>query len=81
MQACAIILFGSAAQERLRADSDVDLAFLGDRSYAPCDLFMAAGDLASITGRDVDLIDFRQGSTVLLAYKNKKGTGLKRGRS
>jgi uncharacterized protein len=62
-----IILFGSAAQERLRQDSDLDLAFLSDRRFSAYELFMVAQELADLMKRDVDLIDLNKASTVLKA--------------
>lgn len=64
----AVILFGSAAREQLMPNSDIDIAFLSDRSFEPYELFMVAGDLASELGREVDLVPFHDVSTVLQAH-------------
>jgi uncharacterized protein len=68
-----IILFGSAAQGKLRTDSDIDLAFLCDRTFNEYDIFLSARELSDILGRDVDLIDLSQASTVLKAQVIGKG--------
>lgn len=68
-----IILFGSAADERLRDDSDIDLAFLSEKSLDEYEVFIIAQELAAKIGRDVDLIDLRKASTVFKA--NILGTG------
>jgi predicted nucleotidyltransferase len=64
LSADTVILFGSAAKERLRNDSDIDLAYISDIKFTAYDIFMAAQHLASIIHREVDLIDFSQASTV-----------------
>lgn len=63
-QAFSIVLFGTAAKETLRPDSDVDIAFIADVSPPPYDIFMTAQELADHLKREVDLVDFRQASTV-----------------
>src|SRR5690554_988804 len=67
IHAHTIILFGSAAKQQLRENSDIDIAFLSQTSYSPYEIFMKAQELADLLGRDVDLIDFRQASTVFKA--------------
>ncbi|MCD9022928.1 type VII toxin-antitoxin system MntA family adenylyltransferase antitoxin [Cohnella silvisoli] len=67
LNADTVILFGSAAKEQLRNDSDIDLAFISDITFNAYDIFMAAQHLAGIIHREVDLIDFRQASTVFQA--------------
>jgi predicted nucleotidyltransferase len=62
--AYTVILFGSAARESLRPDSDIDIAMLTARTYTPYELFLAAGELADYLNREVDLIDFVQSSPV-----------------
>jgi len=68
IQADIIILFGSAAAGRMRDDSDVDLAFLSERSLDEYEVFIIAQELANELGRDVDLIDLSKASTVFKAY-------------
>lgn len=65
--ASAVILFGSAARDQLRADSDYDIAYLSERKLSPYERFMAAQQLAGELGRDVDLIDFAEATTVFQA--------------
>ena len=60
-------MFGSAAQKRLRPDSDIDIAILTGKPYTPYELFIAAGELADKLKREVDLIDFNAASTVFRA--------------
>ena len=60
-----VVLFGSAATGRgFGPDSDIDLGFLCQRSPGKYDCFMLAQELAGILGRDVDLVDLGQASTV-----------------
>jgi len=62
-----VYLFGSAARDQLRPDSDIDIAFLASFSPEPAEVFEVAQDLAIRLGRDVDLVDLRRASTVLQA--------------
>ncbi len=62
-----LYLFGSAAAGKLRSDSDVDIAFLSNNNIGDYEAFMIAQELASVIGRDVDLINFKKASTVLKA--------------
>lgn len=62
-----IYLFGSAAREQLKKDSDIDIAFLTDNDIDPYDCFMKAQELADIFKRDVDLINLNTSSTVFKA--------------
>jgi predicted nucleotidyltransferase len=68
-----IILFGSLASGRMREDSDVDIAFLSDKSLSEYEVFGIGQELSSALGRDVDLIDLNKASTVFKA--NILGTG------
>ncbi|MHB1394828.1 MAG: type VII toxin-antitoxin system MntA family adenylyltransferase antitoxin [Clostridia bacterium] len=68
-----VILFGSAAAGRMREDSDIDLAFLSDKSLSEYEVFNIAQELSSALGRDIDLIDLSKASTVFKA--NILGTG------
>ncbi|GAW29330.1 nucleotidyltransferase domain-containing protein [Carboxydocella sp. ULO1] len=62
-----ILLFGSAAQDRLRADSDIDLAFLAEQKTEAWYRYQLAQELAELLQREVDLVDLREASTVLTA--------------
>ncbi len=62
----AILLYGSAAQARLRPESDIDIAVLCDE-HVP-DAFEVASlrtDLESILGRTVDLVILNSCSPIL----------------
>ena len=62
-----VYVFGSTVTGRQRADSDVDVAFLPARECDPYEVFQAAQQLASMLGREVDLIDLRRASAVMKA--------------
>ena len=62
-----IYLFGSAARNELRKDSDIDIAFLTDNDIDSYECFMKAQELADIFKRDVDLINLNTSSTVFKA--------------
>lgn len=67
-QAHTVILFGSAAKEEMRPDSDVDIAFISQVSaLSAYELFMASSELADLVHREVDLIYFPQASPVFRA--------------
>ena len=66
LEPAAILLFGSAAGDRLRADSDVDLAvLLGHLSPDAFALASLRTDLAELLGRDVDLAVLDTASPIL----------------
>ncbi|WP_399552161.1 type VII toxin-antitoxin system MntA family adenylyltransferase antitoxin, partial [uncultured Clostridium sp.] len=52
-----IYLFGSAARNELREDSDIDIAFLTEEDVDSYTCFMKAQELADIFKREVDLIN------------------------
>lgn len=62
--AYAVILFGSAAKESLREDSDVDIAYLSKEKMGAYERFMEAQRISNVLKREVDLIDFSEASTV-----------------
>jgi len=64
-QPVAVYLFGSAAQERMRPESDVDIAVLFPRAISQTELFDLQTALAEALSRDVDLIDLSGASTVM----------------
>ena len=72
--AYVIILFGSRRNGRARPDSDVDIAFLGDRTVGGYERFMIAQELAGRLAADVDLVDLSTASTVLRAQIITGGT-------
>ncbi|WLR52626.1 nucleotidyltransferase domain-containing protein [Bacillus tianshenii] len=59
-----IYLFGSEAADQTHQSSDIDLAFLSETSISDYERFMLAQELATITKRDVDLIDLNKTTTV-----------------
>lgn len=70
-----IIVFGSAANERMRPDSDIDVAYMSDqgRNAGEHERFVLAQEMAGILDRDVHLVDLRQASTVLQAQVVSRG--------
>lgn len=61
----AVYAFGSRAKGTARADSDLDLAVLGEGRLDPVALWSVAGTLANQMGTDVDLLDLRAATTVM----------------
>lgn len=61
----AIYRFGSWRTEAERPDSDIDLAVLPPERLEPIRRWELAQALASLAGRDVDLVDLLAASTVL----------------
>lgn len=61
----AVYAFGSRIDGTAGADSDLDLAVLVAGYADPLTLFGLAGELADVTGCDVDLLDLRAASTVM----------------
>lgn len=62
-----ILLFGSFAQNRVREDSDLDLAFYSSHKLTDYERFMLSGELANLCGRDVDLVDLKEIDTIFVA--------------
>lgn len=52
-----VVLFGSVATGRARADSDLDIAVRAERPLSPEQRLTLIGELAEATGRPVDLVD------------------------
>jgi predicted nucleotidyltransferase len=66
LRPAAILLYGSAAKGRMRADSDVDIAVLLGSS--PPDPFIVARlrtDVEAVLGRDADLVILDTASPIL----------------
>lgn len=61
----AIFRFGSWGTADQRQDSDIDIAILPPRALDPVHRWELAQTLASLAGRDVDLVDLLAASTVL----------------
>ncbi len=61
----AVYLFGSEASRQANPESDVDLAILARKTLNPVQTWELAQKLASVIGRDVDVLDLRSASTVM----------------
>jgi uncharacterized protein len=72
----ALYVFGSAAEGRLRADSDLDIAVLGPTPVESLRLFELAQSLTGIAGREVDLVDLRSVPLTLQAQIVGRGRRL-----
>lgn len=70
-----VYLFGSAAKNELRDDSDIDIAYISEKCLTPYDNFMLAQEIADLLKRDVDLVNLNEASTVFKAQV--VGTGKK----
>ncbi|MBT2655405.1 nucleotidyltransferase domain-containing protein [Bacillus sp. ISL-18] len=63
-----IVLFGSRVKGTFHNESDIDIAYLSDNKVLDkYEIFMLSQELAARLGRDVDLIDLNQASTVFQA--------------
>lgn len=69
----ALWLFGSEAQGRARADSDVDLAVLFRDRPSALELLDAKADLVQALDRQVDLVDLQRASPILAMQVLKGG--------
>jgi len=65
-----VYLFGSAATDLLREDSDVDLAVSG---LPPRQFFRAMGQASRILRRPVDLVDLDEANPFTEYLKKKEG--------
>jgi predicted nucleotidyltransferase len=63
----ALYRFGTHGSAFERKDSDIDLAILGRRPLEPGLVWSLGQELASKLGREVELVDLAQASTVLRA--------------
>src|SRR5690625_81497 len=59
-----ILLFGSYAKGTAHAESDIDLAYIGNKQLSSYERFILASELAEQAGCEVDLIDITQIDTV-----------------
>lgn len=59
-----ILLFGSFAKGTAREDSDIDLAYFSDQQLSSYERFILAGELATVAGYEVDLVDIKEIDTV-----------------
>lgn len=61
-----VIVFGSCATGKARPDSDLDIAVDAGQTLTPVQHLALIGALAELTGRPVDLVDFRSAGEPLL---------------
>lgn len=66
VEADVVWLFGSAARDELRPDSDLDLAVLLSTPATKAELLGASGQLEAGLGRRVDLVDLDAAGPVLV---------------
>lgn len=71
-----IVLFGSFAKGTNHEDSDVDLAYFSKRQLSSYERFLLANELASICGREVDLVDLKEIDTVFTMQIFEQGIPL-----
>lgn len=62
-----IYLFGSVAKGQMHSESDIDIAYLGQKKLNAYEIFMIAQGLADKLKMEVDLVDLEQSSTVFQA--------------
>ena len=70
------LVFGSVAQGRARADSDLDIAVAADKSLTAVEKMNIIAALAEQTGRPVDLIDLNGVAEPLLGQILRHGRRL-----
>ena len=61
----AVYIYGSVSKKNDNEKSDMDIAVMFDNAVSALDLYSAARDLECITGKDIDLADFLNSSTIL----------------
>lgn len=71
-----IVLFGSFAKGTNHKESDVDLAYFSKRQLSSYERFLLANELASICGREVDLVDLKEIDTVFTMQIFEQGIPL-----
>lgn len=64
----AVYLFGSAVRDTFRKDSDVDLAFLSDRTLTSYEQYLIAQEAADLLHREVDLVNLQTAETLFCAH-------------
>ena len=74
---CLAYVFGSIATGRANLESDLDVAVSTKTELSPERTAAMVGDLASLTGRPVDLIDLRRAGEPLLGEVLRDGRRLK----
>ncbi len=51
----------------MHADSDIDIAFLGEQECSGYEIFLMAQELSNVLKKEIDLIDLSKASTVFKA--------------
>ena len=72
-EAKLIYLFGSVANNRQTASSDIDIAVHCDRKLNPIERWNIAAELADSLGKSVDLVDLVTASVVMCTQVTSKG--------
>ena len=68
-----IYLFGSVADNRQTANSDIDIAVHCDRKLNPIERWNIAAEIAQALGKSIDLVDLVTASVVLCTQVISKG--------
>ena len=71
----AVYLFGSAATDQMHEESDIDLALYAEEPVVRLRLWDVAQQLATIAGRDVDVVDLRTGTASSVMRMQVLSTG------
>lgn len=69
-----VILFGSGAHGRLTAASDIDVAVAADNPIGSLEKIRMAGELSSLLGRNVDIVDLQSVSGPIMQQALCRGT-------
>ena len=69
-----IYIFGSFADDRLKPESDIDIAFLTWEKISAVEKWKIQEELASLLDIDIDLVDLKDASVVLRAEVVENGT-------
>ena len=68
-----IYIFGSIVANRVRDDSDIDIAILTEKKIDEYQLYMVSQQLADELKREVDIVDLKDASTIFKAEIIKNG--------
>lgn len=68
-----IYIFGSYALGLQNSQSDIDIAFYSKKAYSSYDIFILAQKLSSELGREIDLVQMKESSTVFQKEIISKG--------
>lgn len=73
-----VYLYGSCVSGRMHPESDIDIAFYTSETFDSYTVFLKAQEIAQSLGRDVDLVQLRESSTVFQNQVITKGIVLYR---